>query len=107
MEIARLDLLKERGISFSQFSTYNVDATTYRIEVDYKKPVVYDDEIQIIVAVEELKKASLSFSYRILRGDCEVAAGRSMHAIVQSETSQPTRIPDAIRQILEDEPDQS
>ena len=59
----------------------------------YKKPALFDDELTLRTELAELKRASLSFGYGILRGEEVLVTGKTRHGCVALATGRPSRIP--------------
>lgn len=64
-----------------------------RIEVDYRLPARLSDTLDVSVAVEALRRASLTVRQQVTRAEQLLAAARVMLACVDSATLRPVRIP--------------
>ena len=60
----------------------------------YKRPAFFDDELTLRTELVELKRASLSFEYAILRGGEVLVTGRTRHGCVELATGRPSRVPE-------------
>jgi len=72
-----------------------------RLEVDYCRPIGFDDTVRLGVRALEIRGASFVFDYRVEVGGRAAATGRTTHACVDPETNRPTRIPGWFRDVLE------
>jgi acyl-CoA thioester hydrolase len=59
----------------------------------YKKPAFFDDELILRTELVELKRASLSFGYGLIRGEEVLVTGQTRHSCVKLATGRPSRIP--------------
>ena len=64
------------------------------IHAFYKRPAFFDDELMLRTELIELKRASLSFGYEILRGEEVLATGRTRHGCLELATGRPCRVPE-------------
>lgn len=60
----------------------------------YKRPAFFDDELTLRTELVELKRASLSFGYTVLRDGEVISTGRTRHGCVELATGKPRRIPE-------------
>jgi acyl-CoA thioester hydrolase len=60
----------------------------------YHKAAFFDDELTLRTELTELKRASLSFGYTILRGEEVITTGRTRHGCVGLPGGRPSRIPE-------------
>ena len=60
----------------------------------YKRPAFFDDELTLRTELTELKRASLSFGYAILRNEEVICTGRTRHGCMEIATGKPRRIPE-------------
>jgi len=72
----------ERGLHFA----------TTRVEVDYLRPVRFDDVLVVHVWIETLRGASLRMGYALRCGEAAVAVAATEHAMVDGD-GRPRRIP--------------
>ena len=80
-EIGRVELLRLRGMAYRDLTHRGIHLPVTRAEVRYLTPARYDDVLVIHAGIRELKRASVSFSYRIERDDgTRLAEGSTTHA---------------------------
>jgi acyl-CoA thioester hydrolase len=60
----------------------------------YKKAAFFDDELIVRTELAELKRASLSFGYTVLRDGEIVATGHTRHGCIEISSGRPSRIPE-------------
>jgi acyl-CoA thioester hydrolase len=72
-----------------------------RLEIDYRRPVGLDDEVEVWLRVGEIRGASFTFEY-LVEAAGEVAATASTRlACVDKEIGRPVRIEASVRATLE------
>jgi len=66
------------------------------VHAHYRRAAFFDDELTLRTELAELKRASLSFRYTVLRGGEVVATGRTRHGCVELASGRPSRIPEEL-----------
>lgn len=93
-EIGRNEYIRECGIPYRDIEARGFMLPVTEAHARYIEPARYDDELTIETRVEELKKASIRFAYRIVRGDGRLLTeGYTRHACLHRETGRIVRIP--------------
>lgn len=67
MEIARTELLRQRGESYRQMEEQGVRLVVARMSLRYKRPARYDDTVRIHVEAEPSRGTTLDHAYRLTR----------------------------------------
>ena len=62
--------------------------------VRYRKAAYFDDELTIRTEISDLSRASVHFSYEVLRNGELVANGHTRHAYVDLASGKPVRMPE-------------
>lgn len=101
-EAARGAFIRERGRSYGDFEKLGFFLPVIEAHVRYRMSARYDDLLRIDVGVSEIRAASLKFTYRVTRGEDELAEGFTVHACVD-RSGRPTRMPPEMRRLLEPE----
>lgn len=97
MERARTEWLRSLGHENQQLlDEQGVVFAVRRASVDYLSPARLDDLLEVVVAVRQLKRASLVFEQQILRGEELLCKGEITLVCVDLENFRPTAIPDSI-----------
>lgn len=105
-ERARTELLRERGLQQDQLiEQYNIIFAVRNINVDYNKPAVFNDLLNVSTEVIEYKKASLIFKQTISRDDDETVLCQATCkvACLQAIELKPTAIPEFIIKKIKNE----
>lgn len=79
-EIARTDLIKKIGITYSQMEEEGIMTPLVELTSRYIKPVTYEDEIIIKAKVEKLTPARIIFAYEVYHKGELINTGTTMHA---------------------------
>ncbi len=65
MEMGRTELLREVGESYAALEEAGVFLVVTKVEVKYRRPIRYDDVIEIRTKVDKASKVKLHHSYEI------------------------------------------
>jgi len=101
-EIARTEYWRTAGIIVMDVLKRGLDVVMVHQECDYKQPVYFDEILEIGVRTGEIGDSSFTIDYRILRkatGE-EVAAGKTVHVMLDVSSRKPCPAPDWARDIL-------
>ena len=104
-ERARTEFLRQFDIQQDKLIKHqNIIFAVRNINVDYRKPAVFNDLLTVATEIVELKKASLVFKQTIKRDGEETALCQAACkvACLQADVLKPTAIPELIIQALED-----
>jgi acyl-CoA thioester hydrolase len=86
MEAGRNEFIRAHGLRYRDFEErFGLRLPVADAAVSYKLPARYDDVIAVETSLAELKRASVRFAYRIVRGDELLATGETVHACVDLE----------------------
>lgn len=78
----------------------NLDTVIVHLEVDFVRPVEYDDDLRVGVRVPELGRSSLPFEYRV-EADGELASTGGTVQVMRGEDGTSTPIRDEVRAAIE------
>jgi len=92
-EASRAEYLRTQGWSYRDMETSGALLPVVDAQCSYKASARYDDLVTIRARVTEIRRASVSFGYELLREDgLLLATGKTVHACVGRD-GRPTRIP--------------
>lgn len=93
-EIARTDLIKNAGMSYTDMEKAGVMLPVTGISCRYRQPALYDDLLVVTARVTRLTPARIEFSYIVTKkGEKEILAeGSSSHGFVDAETFRPLNL---------------
>jgi len=95
-EEARTEYFRSLGIDLVEYSKNGIIFPVVHLEIDYKSPARYGDEVRIFTKPEKVGNASLNFIQEIKRGETTLVICKIVWACVNKDLK-PTRIPEAIR----------
>ena len=98
LERARTEWLRRLGVDQMAFKeATGLAFMVHRMEIDFLKPALLDDELAVSVEVKERRSASILFAQTIARADGTVLIQALVRAAcVDLKRMQPARIPDDI-----------
>jgi acyl-CoA thioester hydrolase len=81
MEAARVEWLRERGLSYRRLEEEGVSLAVSAVELSYRTAARFDDEIEIETRLVEARSRRFRFEYRLTRRDdgALLATGVSVH----------------------------
>ena len=103
-EVGRVAYLRALGVDYKRdLIEKGVDFTIGEATVRYQAPLRFDDEYDIRVRVGEIRGSSWTFEYAFDRSDGQrCAIGSTVQVILDPATGRATRIPAALRAVLEE-----
>jgi acyl-CoA thioester hydrolase len=101
MEAGRNEFIRARGLCYRDFEErFGLRLPVANAAVSYKQPARYDDVVAVETSLAERNRASVRFTYRIVRGDALLAAGETVHACVDLD-GRIRRLPPELVALLE------
>lgn len=85
MEEARIEFMDHVGMSMVRLESYGLSIPVSKISVDYKKPVLFDDVVEIRLRVEKYSGVKIILSYEFVNtasGET-VTTARSEHGFLK------------------------
>ncbi len=94
-EEGRSELSRQLGMPYAGLEPIGVDLVLSVLQVRYRAPARYDEEIRVLTRVAGLRSRTMAFEYRVLRAadGTLLAEGRTDHVAVNRVSGHPTRIP--------------
>lgn len=83
LELARIAWMDEHDRPYRDFVAAGFHFATTRVEVDYLRPAVFDDVLEVATWVDWVRGASLAMAYEITRAGEAMARARTEHAFVE------------------------
>ena len=105
-EVGRNELIRSKGMTYRELEAKGLVLPVAEAEVKYRKPAVYDDELEIVTAVGETGRVRIEFTYQVWRkegpsGPRELlATGRTLHACLTRADRKPARLPEDVLEKL-------
>ena len=102
LERARYEWLRQLGYGVHEvLNTYHAQFMIRSFEIEYLKPAILDDLLQITVAVIDMGRSRISFSQEILCHDMLLVKATVRAVCVDTESLKPVRIPVPLREKIE------
>jgi len=99
-EEARTEFLTDTGIDLKLLSQNNTWFVVKGVEIDYKVPARYADQLMISSQITKIKNVSLEFIQEIKR-DTELLVCAKTKLVCVDSDFRPKAIPDNIRSLLQ------
>lgn len=103
LERARTEWLRRLGVDqMALKQATGLAFMVHRMEIDFLKPALLDDELMVAVEVKERRSASILFAQTITRADgAELIQAQVRAACVDLRRMQPARIPDEMTVLID------
>ena len=85
LELARIAWLDEHDLPYRDYVKMGMHYATTRVEVEYRGPVRFDDELLVTTWCDWVRGASLRMGYVLHVGSTLVGVATTEHAAVDSE----------------------
>lgn len=93
LEVARVAYLADHAGGYRSIQARGIEALTTGVRLDYRVAAVFDDVLTIHLRCVDVRGARFRYEYRIERAGELVASAETLHATVDAQTRQPTRVP--------------
>lgn len=87
-EVGRVELLRSLGQNYKAWEDQRgVFLPVRRCSVEYLQPALYDDLMVVETTLAKITRATIHFSYRLLRsaGEALLATGETHHILISAE----------------------
>ena len=91
-----MEWLRAAGLSYKELEKRGYGFVVTEAHAYYKRPAFFDDELTLRTELAELKRASLSFGYTMLRDGEVLATGYTRHGCVDLGSGRLSRIPEDV-----------
>jgi acyl-CoA thioester hydrolase len=99
MEVARTAFWVER---VGEVRVQEIDFVLARVEIDYRRPVVFNDALSCELWLEKIGRSSFTVGYRFAVAGEVVGEARSVQVFVDLATGSPKPVPDSFRERVRD-----
>jgi acyl-CoA thioester hydrolase len=93
LEVARVAYLTEFAGGYRGIRAQGIEALTTEVHVRYHRAAHFDERLTVWTRCVDLRGARFRYEYAIEREGVVVADGHTSHAIVDTATRLPTRVP--------------
>jgi acyl-CoA thioester hydrolase len=94
LEAARVEWLRERGMSYKAWEDEGVSLAVTSIHIDYRSSAAFDDELMIETNLIEAKSRRFRFAYKIIRDSTKLAEAYTVHSPIDRK-GKVIRLPEA------------
>lgn len=94
LEAARVEWLRERGISYREMEAAGLSLAVSSLGVHYHKSARFDDELLVTPLLTEAKSRRFRFLYRVTLEGALIATGESVHTPID-RAGRAIRLPEA------------
>ena len=96
-EVGRVELLRSLGLTYKELEEMGFALPVVNLNINYKKPAYYDDELTIRTTIKELPSAKITFYYEMLNANNELLnIGEVVLVFVNKETGKPCFAPEIV-----------
>jgi acyl-CoA thioester hydrolase len=94
-EVGRTELMRELGYAYSQLEADGFHLAVVAASCRYLSPARYDDQLEVLTRLGDVRAVRISFDYRIEREGARLAEGETTLACL-GPGGRPTRLPAAV-----------
>lgn len=94
-EMGRTELLREQGIDYAALDSKGIFLAVVKLEVRYKKPARYDDELDLETELVECGRVKIEHRYTLRRGADVLATACTTLACV-GRNGRPMMVPSVL-----------
>ena len=96
-EVGRVELLRSLGVTYKELEEMGFALPVVNLNINYKKPAYYDDELTIRTTIKKLPSAKITFYYEMLNANNELLnIGEVVLVFVNKETGKPCFAPEIV-----------
>ena len=101
-EMGRVEWLRSLGVSYKWMEENGVMLPVVSLEMNYKKPARYDDNLLVKTIFKKLSTVKIEFDYEIYNEQNDLLTiGNSVLVFVDMKTGRPTAPPNYILELIE------
>jgi acyl-CoA thioester hydrolase len=102
MEVGRNELAGQFGLNAEQIAAAGFFAPVVALELQFKKPARFDEELRVMTTVRRTQTATLEFSCTIVGADgVPCAEGKTVHVLTDQDGILQYRLPPVLAERLE------
>ncbi len=96
-EVGRAELLRSLNFSYKEIEEMGYVLPVVNMNIDYKKPAFYDEELTIKTTVKELPSVKITFHYETFNANAELLnTGQVVLVFVDKATGKPCFAPELV-----------
>jgi acyl-CoA thioester hydrolase len=102
LEMGRVAWLRSLGISYKTMEERGVMLPVISMQLDFKKPALYDDLITVETKLKKTPTVRIEFDYKIYNEQEELlVTANTVLAFIDMKTNRPARCPKYILEVLD------
>ena len=106
LEVGRTDLVRQLGLPYAEVEKRGILMPVIDLSIKYKQPAYYDNVLRIRTTVPEMPKASFPFRYEVYNEQNQLILTAELRlAFIDKARQRPVRVPDFIREAIEEQLD--
>tara|TARA_B100001057_G_C22798900_1_gene930760 strand:- start:345 stop:695 length:351 start_codon:yes stop_codon:yes gene_type:complete len=101
-ELARIEWLDKIGFSYAAMEKKGIVMPVAATNITFISPAFFGDWLSIILSMNEMPKARIKLTYKVINQACiEIANGSTTLAFLDQEHQRPVRCPKALLDIFQ------
>jgi len=102
-EVGRVELLRSLGVTYKELEEMGYALPVVNLNIKYKKPAFYDDELTIRTTIKDFPSAKIVFHYETLNAKNELLnTGEVVLVFVNKKTGKPCFAPEIVMSKLKE-----
>jgi acyl-CoA thioester hydrolase len=99
-EAARVAYLSKHAGGYQALRDKGIESPVVEVNVRYFSPALFDDKLRVYARIFDIRGARFRCQYVVERDGERLAEGSSLHALVDSHTFRPTRMPAWLKEAI-------
>ena len=99
-ETGRTELMRAAGVTYSEMEKSGVFLVVTEASCKYRAAAKYDQELRVVTRIDEVGKARIRFSYRVLGPDGTLLAEGHTELASVDKSKTPVRMPAEVADLL-------
>ena len=101
LELGRVEWLRSIGFTYKAMEEEGIMMPVVSLQIQYKKPALYDELITIRSKLKELPSTKIEFNYEILNEKGELlSTANTVLVFVDAKTFRPVRCPEKVLKLI-------
>lgn len=100
-EMGRVEWLRNKGVSYKELEESGVMLPVVSLNMNYKKPAYYDDELTVMTKLTFLGVVKIEFAYEIINQKGELlTTAQTVLVFVDMKTKRPISVPEYLEKLI-------
>ena len=99
-EVGRVEMLRSLNVSYKELEDQGVLLPVVNLNVDYKKPAFYDDELSLETELVETPSVKIVFNYKLMKNEELLCTAKTTLVFLNKESGRPMKCPVKILEAL-------